>query len=602
MEENKKVGSESETDQSKKVEQSSQGESSVSAHQPEKNNSQIQSSENFLEKDQPKDELDSKTDSKTQEKPVSDDQSINQSSESTEEQNDLPPSDHSSVEEPKMSFYWGSSTEQKETSKESDKSIDSSSEKNNEEQTHLTIEESKPSPVTAHEPVNDTKEEVKSSSPKDDRAFNTMEFRAFDQWKTEEGAPSSTKENQEEVKSSSPKDDRAFNTMEFRVFDQWKTEEGAPSSTKENQESELPSDAQAPAKSPKQVKIPKQTDQAKPKHDPKRKKLIGGIVAASLFVVGSIVAYTLIPFGDGAPAVAEAPTPQPANLQLLLDDQKYELDLYQVGYNGQDLATVDEMKLRTWLDEVKKKVDQPAEDAKLKWFGKEITPEKSGRKMDVEAVEAWLSDLKLLVNKPQQIPMVPEEPLVTAEDLRQVDQKLMGKYRTTFDGGNTNRTTNIRLSSKAIDNLILMPGEEFSFNRVVGERTTARGYKSAGVIVKGEFSEGIGGGICQVSSTLFNSVDDAGLKITRVQHHSAEVTYVPPGRDATVSWGGPDFRFKNNLNKPVLIKVNVGSNAMTVSTYTAPNAKKYKVKKDDQPDSFVAKKESDQKETSTDKK
>ncbi|MBN2910452.1 VanW family protein [Polycladomyces sp. WAk] len=185
----------------------------------------------------------------------------------------------------------------------------------------------------------------------------------------------------------------------------------------------------------------------------------------------------------------------------------------------------------------------------------------------------WLPRLTTMTGQPQELPMVIDQPEVTEADFQQVDQRLIGKYTTYFDGSNVNRTTNIRLASKAINNLILSPGERFSFNRVVGPRTPGRGYKSAKVIVRGEYSEGIGGGICQVSSTLFNSVDEAGLRILQRNSHSKEVAYVPPGRDATVSWGGPDFRFKNNLTKPVLIRIRVTSNAITAYVYTTPDAR-----------------------------
>lgn len=85
-------------------------------------------------------------------------------------------------------------------------------------------------------------------------------------------------------------------------------------------------------------------------------------------------------------------------------------------------------------------------------------------------------------------------------------------------------------------------------------RTPDKGYMKAPVIVRGELSEGVGGGICQVSSTLFNAVDRAGLEIVQRYSHSRRVPYVPPGRDATVSWGGPDLRFQNKYNQPVLIR------------------------------------------------
>src|SRR5699024_8549970 len=96
--------------------------------------------------------------------------------------------------------------------------------------------------------------------------------------------------------------------------------------------------------------------------------------------------------------------------------------------------------------------------------------------------------------------------------------------------------------------------ETFSFNNVVGKRTKEKGYKKAPVIVKGELAEDIGGGICQVSSTLFNAVNLQGIEIVERYSHSREVPYVPPGKDATVSWWGPDFVFKNRYSHPVLIR------------------------------------------------
>ncbi|MFP3440966.1 VanW family protein, partial [Pantoea sp. SIMBA_133] len=117
---------------------------------------------------------------------------------------------------------------------------------------------------------------------------------------------------------------------------------------------------------------------------------------------------------------------------------------------------------------------------------------------------------------------------------------------THFRKNNLERTSNIELAAEAINNTVVFPGETFSFNQTVGKRTKERGYLPAPIIVKGELSEGIGGGICQVSSTLFNAVDQAGVQIIERYSHSRSVPYVKPGRDATVSWYGPDFSFRNH--------------------------------------------------------
>ncbi|MFA9555759.1 VanW family protein [Evansella sp. AB-rgal1] len=152
------------------------------------------------------------------------------------------------------------------------------------------------------------------------------------------------------------------------------------------------------------------------------------------------------------------------------------------------------------------------------------------------------------------VPLIPIHPKVDSELLAEIRVKQIGSYVTYFNQRNHERSHNISLASEAINNAVVFPGEIFSFNEVVGERTLEKGYLPAPVIVKGELYEGIGGGICQVSSTLFNAVDRAGVEMIQRYSHSRRVPYVPPGRDATVSWYGPDFTFKNIHNQPILIK------------------------------------------------
>jgi vancomycin resistance protein YoaR len=156
-------------------------------------------------------------------------------------------------------------------------------------------------------------------------------------------------------------------------------------------------------------------------------------------------------------------------------------------------------------------------------------------------------------NKELILPIYEEEPKVTIEDLEIIKNTILGTYTTYFDPSVTGRSQNIKLSSQAIDHYVLGPNEVFSFNKVVGQRTIERGYQEAKEIVNKEFVMGIGGGICQTSSTLYNAVDQAGLEIIERYSHSREIGYVPKNRDATVSWGGPDFKFRNHYDIPLLI-------------------------------------------------
>jgi len=143
----------------------------------------------------------------------------------------------------------------------------------------------------------------------------------------------------------------------------------------------------------------------------------------------------------------------------------------------------------------------------------------------------------------------------------------LGEYTTYFNVNEINRSDNLRLAAAAINNKRVDPGEIFSFNGVVGQRTIEAGYKEAMVIEGDKFIPGVGGGVCQVSSTLFNAVSRAQLEIVERHHHSLPVGYVPPGQDATVYYPVLDFRFRNNLQTSVLIKAFTEGGTLTVQIF-----------------------------------
>lgn len=141
---------------------------------------------------------------------------------------------------------------------------------------------------------------------------------------------------------------------------------------------------------------------------------------------------------------------------------------------------------------------------------------------------------------------------------------------TTKTTSNGKRNTNIKLAAQAINGTVLQPGQEFSFNATVGQRTEAKGYQGAAAYNNGEVVEEIGGGVCQVSSTLYNAVVQAGLKTTVRQSHTYEPSYVTPGTDATISWGGPDYKFVNNSSAAIGIRASYSNQTVTVSIYAVP--------------------------------
>ncbi|HEX6595105.1 MAG TPA: VanW family protein, partial [Bacillota bacterium] len=165
-------------------------------------------------------------------------------------------------------------------------------------------------------------------------------------------------------------------------------------------------------------------------------------------------------------------------------------------------------------------------------------------------------------------------PRVDSELLAEIRVQEIGSFQTYYNESNKERSHNIYLAATSINNHVVFPGEKFSFNEVVGKRTKEKGYKRAPVIVRGELSEDIGGGICQVSSTLFNAVNLEGIQMIERYSHSRTVPYVPPGKDATVSWWGPDFVFKNEYNHPILIRSKAKNGKMTVRIYSSQAVEK----------------------------
>lgn len=153
---------------------------------------------------------------------------------------------------------------------------------------------------------------------------------------------------------------------------------------------------------------------------------------------------------------------------------------------------------------------------------------------------------------------------ITVEDLKgMLFRDELASVTTTLNPGLTGRTTNVRLAMQAVNGTIINPGEEFSYNDVVGERTAARGYQSAIVFENGEQVPGLGGGVCQGSSTIYMAVLRADLEVTERRSHTFQVSYTPIAQDATVAYGSQDFKFVNNTDYP--IKILTSLNGSTVS-------------------------------------
>lgn len=159
------------------------------------------------------------------------------------------------------------------------------------------------------------------------------------------------------------------------------------------------------------------------------------------------------------------------------------------------------------------------------------------------------------------------KPDITTARLKQA--RRLGGYTSPILDASPGRVENILLTARLLNNSLLPPGDEFSFNRRAGEPTAERGFRKAGVFVDGNKVQELGGGMCQVSSTLYNAVLEAGLSVVERHAHSLPVSYVPPGRDAT-TYTDKDFRFINNTREWVMLRAFVAQAGLTVDLWALP--------------------------------
>ena len=194
---------------------------------------------------------------------------------------------------------------------------------------------------------------------------------------------------------------------------------------------------------------------------------------------------------------------------------------------------------------------------------KEITEGKPGVEFDVaEAQRLWDA---AAVGDTVRIPVTLTEPEL--ESVAGLFGDKLATKTTSLSGSSYNRINNVKLAAQHIDGVILEPGDSFSYNQTVGQRTKANGFLEAGAYANGQVVQEVGGGICQTSSTLYYCTLISNLKITARTNHYFTVGYIEPGMDATVSWGAPDFQFKNNRTFPIKLRAYVSNGSLTVEIW-----------------------------------
>lgn len=244
------------------------------------------------------------------------------------------------------------------------------------------------------------------------------------------------------------------------------------------------------------------------------------------------------------------------NTQQMSKSIKEEIKNLNLKNNKISILTNEASPSKLNIDEIYDKVHIEPTNASYTAQPLTFTPSKNGVDFDIS-----LDDAKNKLAEAEKecvIPLKVVYPSITTNMIgAEAFPDVLSDFSTNYYAGNYNRTTNLILAADKINGTVLMPGEEFSYNKVVGERTIAAGYKEAPIYVEGRVEDGLGGGICQITTTLYNAVVYANLEVTERTNHQFVPSYISAGKDATVVYGAIDFKFKNNRNYPIKIVCSV---------------------------------------------
>ncbi|GIM29471.1 exported protein [Clostridium polyendosporum] len=232
----------------------------------------------------------------------------------------------------------------------------------------------------------------------------------------------------------------------------------------------------------------------------------------------------------------------------------------------------DEEKLKSFEQDIESNVNKDFKNASIRINSGQVSiqPEEIGYKINVEELDKLIKDKisgKIVENAEIDVNVEKIQPTVTKDALSKINGNI-SSFSTDFSRNSTaQRATNVTLATNFLNGKLLMPGETFSYNQTVGERTAARGFQDASIFVGDKVEQGIGGGICQVSTTLYRAVMRAGIKSTERINHSMPTSYSPLGLDATVVWGALDYKFKNSYDFPIYIEAYTSNQNVIINLY-----------------------------------
>ena len=278
-------------------------------------------------------------------------------------------------------------------------------------------------------------------------------------------------------------------------------------------------------------------------------------------------------------AAATARTALSAPVTVVVGPTRFRLPRWRIAQmlelprGGETSVAVGGAAARRWLADVADSVNRPPRDATFRVVsgGIEVVPARPGRALQADEARAAVERAIFSPRaRTATLATVTSEPSRTTADAEAMGiTGVVGSYTTTY-GGTPGRLHNVALVAELIDGALVAPGARFSFNETTGERNAAKGFEQAPVIINGELESGIGGGVCQVSTTVFNAAFEAGLSIDRRTNHALYIDHYPLGRDATVNYPDIDLVFTNDTGKWLLVRTFVGAGSLTVNLYGTP--------------------------------
>lgn len=260
------------------------------------------------------------------------------------------------------------------------------------------------------------------------------------------------------------------------------------------------------------------------------------------------------------------------NTQGLLDKVKNNLNDINSRGDYIDIPVEEKDPDQIDIEKIHEEVYTEAKDAYYTKNPFTVYPEVQGIDFDVEQAKQLLQEdkeeyiIKLTITKPK----------VTLDQIgNEAFPDQLATFTTRYDPSDVNRTTNLQIACQKINGKVILAGETFSYNKILGPRTAAAGYRNGKVYEAGQVVDGIGGGICQISSTLYNTVLMSNLQIVERRNHQFVTSYLPAGRDATVVYGAIDFKFKNTRKYPVRIVASAKNGIATVSMFGLKEENEY---------------------------